>query len=158
MMILLLVACGNAVDSEQIAETPVSARTITLTTTFGATDHADLVLTTGELVAEGDVRLNQTRILSLTTLLPDGVCEKGTYETIEEIPTDLESCPGSAANDWGPILYLGGASIHDESASTVGGLSALVRDDTTVYRLRMISDSYSSDTVSTATFSYIPVP
>ena len=58
------------------------------------------------------------------------------------------------------FAYLSATSLHTTEESYVIGLGLLLwnREHTTLYRLRVVGDSYDAQGMSTATFDYEPVP
>lgn len=156
--ILLLACVVEKGDSlvEDSARSEATPRTITLLIPEVGGVSEGLELATGEQVdGSGDLRLNQGYVLSLSSPLEDGICGKGEYASLGEIPVDTENCLPDGG--WSTIFYLGGAMIHTEAESTVTGQGMLVWDATRMYRLRMLSDSYSPETGTTATFEYVVV-
>ena len=134
-------------------------RRVTLSHRLGEPSES-LRLADGTIVpAPADLDFNQGKVLSLRTPAGDGICEKGVFASLAAVPVDGGTCPASKTKGWTPLLYLSAASIHRPEESQVGGASMLVRDagGGTLYRARMISDSYEVG-LATATLEYEPVP
>jgi hypothetical protein len=115
----------------------------------------------GVVVREvGDFYLVQTMVLSLGSPTEASVCEKGRYDVLTEVPTDVATCPASLSGGWGMRIYLSGSAVHTVEESYVIGLSALVRDAShqALYRLRILGDAYDDEGLSTALFEYEPIP
>ena len=151
----------SAEDSPTDSENSEWPRQVRLQTPGVAEDSAFVVLATGEQVAEsGDLNLYQGRVLSLSSPVDASVCAKGVYDSLGDIPTDPEVCPGDVEGAWRRFAYLDSARIHTEAESYTIGLGLLVRDvgHTSVYRLRILGDSYSAEGISTVFFEYAPVP
>lgn len=138
-------------------------RRVTLETPGLVEPSPAIRLADGSLDAEaGDLRLHQTMILSLRSPTAETVCNKGTFASLADIPTSEDGCPGDPLSPvWHDFADLGGATIHTPEESSSIGLGLLIRDAglTTLYRVRILGDSYSAETgVSTVTFDYEPVP
>ncbi|MFO0762886.1 MAG: hypothetical protein U0359_41000 [Byssovorax sp.] len=161
-----LAACGNVEVVPAPGTTAPEAmwpKRATLTASFSDGDGskpsvklADGVTIDGEA---GDLTLHQSKVLSLGAATPASICEKGTFDALDDIPADEGSCPGSPTGSWTQIVYLSATSLHTTEESMIEGLGILVRDADhgELYRLRLVSDSYG-DGASTATFDYAPVP
>jgi len=110
---------------------------------------------------DGDLRLHQTMVLTLRSPTAESVCTKGTFANLTDIPTTVDDCPGTPSTPvWHDFAYLSAATIHTTEESSSIGLGLLVRDaeHSTLYRMRILGDSYSADTGrSTVTFDYEPV-
>ena len=155
MLPLFLGGCGAETSSE-----PAWPKRVTITTQ-GAMGGDGVRLADGAIVAGGgDLRLYQAMVLSLRTPAADSLCEKGTFASLEEIPTAIDACPEAYGGAWGQHAYLSASTTHTSEESYVIGLGLLVRDEdhTVVYRLRIVGDSYDIQGRSTATFDYEPVP
>ncbi len=123
-------------------------------------ENPGIRLADGSPVIDGpDLDFYQSRVLSLSS--PDGerICDKGSFDTLSEIPTNTNDCPGSSSAAWSSRIYLSASTTHSEDESTSIGQGLLVwdRSETTLYRLRITGDSYNAQGVSTATFDYEPV-
>jgi len=135
-------------------------RRVTLVTNHSEEGTPALKLAEGTLLAEGgDIHLALAYVLSLRGS-PDSVCEKGTFDALGDVPTDLDTCPAASSGTWGPSAYLDASWLHTQEESNVIGLGLLVWDEahTTVYRLRVLGDSYDEQGQATVTFDYEPVP
>ncbi|KYF81686.1 hypothetical protein BE17_52200 [Sorangium cellulosum] len=111
-------------------------------------------LADGTVSDAGDVGVQSSRVIALRSPAADSICEMGLpYAALTEIPTDVAGC------SWVPVAYLSGTSIHESGESYRIGLGLLVWDAerATLYRLRVLGDSYDVTTGSTATFEYEPV-
>ncbi len=112
---------------------------------------------------EADIALTQAMVLSLYTQNLSATCLKGVFASLEDIPTSLDVCPnepiGPADGDWQGRIYLSASSIHEVGESQSIGLGALLwdRPATTLYRMRLLGDSYDEEGLSTAVLEYEPV-
>ncbi len=134
---------------------------VTLVREAIATQSDDVQLADGAILAgDGDLNLDQAMVLSLSSPTPESLCEKGKFPTLADIPTGVDTCPGSSLGSWQKRVYLSAASLHTSEELYVIGLGLLVRnkEHTALYRLRVVGDSYDAQGVSTATFEYEPVP
>lgn len=134
----------SVIDTAQ--ETTEWPRRVTLITPEVAVPSDGLDLATGASVeGDGDLRLYQGRVISLLSPGEKSICVVGTFERLEDVPTD--ECP--ADSTWAPLVSLGGASFHTEEESYSIGISALVWDATqsTLYRLRVEGDSYTQNSL-----------
>jgi hypothetical protein len=113
-----------------------------------------LRLVDAQVVSEGDLVLNQSRLISLAAKA-ESFCEKGTFEILADVPTD-DACVGGV---WISRLPLTPTFTHGNEESSYIGLGALVKDatQTTTYRLRVLGDSYGGGD-ATVTFEYEPLP
>ena len=131
-----------------------------LTFSHNLSENPGIRLADGAAVIDGpDLDFYQSRVLSIST--PNGarICAKGTFDSLREIPTNTDDCPGSSEATWSSRTYLSASTTHTSDESTSAGQGLLVWDksETTLYRLRIIGDSYDAQGVSTATFDYEPV-
>jgi hypothetical protein len=108
-------------------------------------------------MGQGDFNLAVTMVLSLRSPTPESFCEKGKVSSLADVPTELGAC--SPGVQWTPGLMLSGSSVHKSEESYMIGLGALVRDAShqSLYRLRILGDSYNEQGLATATFEYEPV-
>lgn len=136
-------------------------RRVTLETPGLVEPSPAIRLADGLLDDDGDLRLYQTMVLTLRSPTAETVCTKGTFASLADIPTSVDDCPGDPLSPvWHDYASLDAATIHTEAESNAIGLGLLVRDAelTTLYRLRILGDSYSAATGrSTVTFDYEPV-
>lgn len=131
-----------------------SPRRITLARTFGG-PGAGLRLADGTLVSEGgDVQLFETMVVSLRTPSPESMCPKGTFASLDAVPTGAAECPHGGG--WNIAWTLGGSTLGIDQWI---GAAALVRDasHSTTYRLRVVGDSLDGSGVK-LTFDYAPIP
>ncbi|WP_437634047.1 hypothetical protein [Sorangium sp. So ce854] len=111
-------------------------------------------LSDGTVSDAGDLGVQSSRVISLQSATTDSICEVGTsFAALADIPADVAGC------SWVPIAYLSATSIHESEESYRIGLGLLVWDAerATLYRLRVLGDSYDVTGGSTATFEYEPV-
>lgn len=131
-----------------------SPRRVTLARALGGAG-AGLRLADGALVTEGgDVQLFETMVVSLRSPSPESLCPKGTFASLDAIPTGGAECLHSAP--WSIAWVLGGSSLGTDQWS---GSSTLVRDAShaTTYRLRVVGDSLDASGVA-LTLDYAPIP
>lgn len=131
-----------------------------LTFSHNLSENPGIRLADGSAVVDGpDLDFYQSRVLSISTPNGERICAKGTFDTLGEIPTNTDDCPGSSQGAWSSRTYLSASTTHSTYESTSAGQGLLVwdRSETTLYRLRIIGDSYDEQGISTATFDYEPV-
>jgi hypothetical protein len=99
-----------------------------------------------------DLWMDQSKVASLGHATPESFCEKGTFDTLAEVPID-DAC---ASDTWTSRLHLSAATVHTNEDSYYIGLSALVKDasHTETYRLRILGDEYDAEGDSSVTFEY----
>jgi hypothetical protein len=158
-----LPACGSVSDA---TDDPVDAdanmawpKRGVVTFSHNLRANPGIRLTNGTFDSESDLDLYQSQILSIGTTGRELVCAKGTYASLSEIPTTTSECPGALSETWSSRAQLSAATIHKTSEAVSAGLGFLVWDrfETTLYRLRIVGDSYDVEGVSTATFDYEPI-
>jgi hypothetical protein len=153
---VMLMGCGDAAARADVdADTEMWPRRVTLTTLEVGMGET-IRLSDGVITDDGDLRVQQAMVISLGSAAAESFCEKGTsFTSLDAIPTDVASC-----TDWQGVAYLSGASIHESDESNSIGLGLLVWDaqHESLYRLRVLGDSYEVPFVATATFEYEPVP
>ncbi|WP_437779297.1 hypothetical protein [Sorangium sp. So ce1097] len=111
-------------------------------------------LSDGTVSDAGDLGVQLSRLVALRSAAADSICEMGmSYAALADIPIDVAGC------SWSPVAYLSATSIHESDESYRIGLGLLVWDAerATLYRLRVLGDSYDVTGASTATFEYEPV-
>lgn len=164
-LVLLLLLGSGCASSDVImdAGTPSSdgpakqvnsPHRVTLARAFGG-PGAGLRLADGTLVSEGgDVQLFETMVVSLRTPSPESFCSKGTFASLDAVPTGGAECLHGAG--WNIAWVLGGSTLGTDQWS---GSSTLVRDasHSTTYRLRVVGDSLDASGVE-LTFDYAPIP
>lgn len=155
--LLLLAGCDGGTAPPQ----PTWPKRVTLVTDGAGTDSDGVELAGGTIVpGEGDLSLYQAMVLSIGSPAAESICEKGTFEALDDVPVDVDTCPAALTGTWEARAYLTAATVHPSEESTVIGLGLLVWDvdRAELYRLRIIGDSYDAQGTSTATFDYEPVP
>tara|TARA_R110002096_G_scaffold16898_9_gene57953 strand:+ start:76057 stop:76623 length:567 start_codon:yes stop_codon:yes gene_type:complete len=105
---------------------------------------------------DADIFMNQAQVLSLGMFSGNSLCEKGIFESIEDIPLNLDDCPASGSGEWTPRVYLSASTIHATPESERIGLGILAwnADRTALYKLLVVGDSYNTQGVSTVSFDY----
>ncbi len=100
------------------------------------------------------MQLFETMVVSLRTPSPASLCPKGTFASLDAVPTGGAECLNGAA--WSIAWVLGGSTLGADQWS---GSSTLVRDasHSTTYRLRVVGDSLAASGVA-LTFDYAPIP
>ena len=103
-----------------------------------------------------DIFMNQAQVLSLGVFSGNSLCEKGIFDSIEDIPVSLDDCPASGSGAWTPRVYLSASTNHATAESERIGLGILAwnADRTALYKLLIVGDSYNAQGVSTVTFDY----
>ncbi len=147
-------ACGTGAETEW-------TRQVELTFSHSDKSRSSLRLDDGLIgEAQGDLELNQSRSLLLSSLSTKTLCVKGTFAFLDEIPLTTDTCPADLSGTWATHAFLTTAFQHTTQQSQVAGLGLLVqppRQDT-VYRLRVIGDAYDIESGrSSVTFEYAPV-
>jgi hypothetical protein len=117
--------------------------------------------------ADGDLALFLGVQLSLRSVVDDAddiFCEQGSFDSLEEVPSVADVCPGSTNGARSSRLFLSAAIEHSNAGPEIVGLSTLVRDSEgeSTYRLRVRDDSVALNADgslgnATATFEYEPV-
>ncbi len=112
------------------------------------------------VAGDGDVSLFAGKVLSIVSPTPESVCAKGTFPTLDDVPTAIDTCSGSLSKTWEHYAYLDAAWTHTTEESNAVGLGLLLRDKDhkVLYRARVVGDSYDPEGGSTATLDYEPVP
>lgn len=140
---------------------PMWPKRITLLSSFAADQSDGVQLSDGvTVVGEGDLSLTTSKVLSVRSPTPDSVCEKGKFEALGDVPTEIDSCPGALSGTWEKFAYLSATTLHTTEESYVIGLGLLLRskEHTALYRARVVGDSYDAQGMATATIDYEPVP
>jgi hypothetical protein len=153
----LLIAIGTAACNA----TPAPDAPITLESR--AVGHGEsLRLADQRVLPDGspaDLTLYQAMMLSLRSPQARSICTKGTFAALADIPTDLGSCPADLGGEWTQHAYLSGSYQHTAAQSTITGLGLLVRDQAqTLFRVRVLGDSYSADGVARVVLEAERVP
>ena len=167
-LLLVLVSAGSCsssnaeADASEIGEWPKESQ---LTHSRGNLEEAGLRFADGALIdtesnpEEADIIVGQGQVIALIGSGAETVCPKGVFDRLALIPVGQDDCgaPGQTLG-WGTGISLSGASEHTEEESYSAGQSALFwdRERTTLYRLRVLGDSYTNSITSTARFEYEP--
>ncbi|XXX79855.1 hypothetical protein WMF30_13880 [Sorangium sp. So ce134] len=146
---------GGGAGSTAPSDAGTWPRTVTLTAKeIGTGDYVRL--SDGTVSDAGDLGIQSAMVISLRSAAPESICERGTsFAALADVPTDVAGC-----SSWAPIAYLSGTTIHESDESYRIGVGLLVWDaeHVTLYRLRVLGDSYDVTAGSTATFEYEPAP
>jgi hypothetical protein len=163
-MCATLSACGASTDTAppspsattdagrpDAADASTWPRTVTLTL-----DGSGLDLATGALSRTGDLSLNTSRVIDLTTRDGvEGLCPVGTHPSLEAIPTATDACR-TYQNAW--VSRVGVLQYSASATDSAVGTSILARDAARViYRLRIVRD-VSSYARTAITVEYAPIP
>lgn len=105
---------------------------------------------------DADLFMNQARVISLASKGAESLCEKGVFDSIDDIPTTVDECPANTSGAWNARIYLSASTNHTTSESNrIGvGLLAWNTNHTALYKLLVVGDSYDFEGVSTVTFDY----
>ena len=157
---LLLAGCGDVAYEPTEAAAPSWPKRVTITTTLSTGEARGVRLFDGALIENGgDLTLVQAMVLSLRSPSMESICEKGTFDALQDVPVEETSCPAAPSLAWQDFSYLSAASLHTTEESYAAGAGLLVRNEehSALYRLLVVGDSYDMEGVSTATFDYEPI-
>ncbi len=161
----LLSGCGSTVldNAEVQTETQTDEswpKTALLRTSFENDTMSDVHLGDGSLLSEGgDLELRRGKVLSLSAANDNGMCEKGIYDSLAEVPTHVYECPRHFYSAWSGAAYLNAQTPTTANEPfTIGlGLLAWDQNETRLYRVFVANGAYGEDGIATATIEYEPV-
>jgi hypothetical protein len=172
----LLAACGSVdVDTDGASAGSSTGATSTSTGPMSLTWPKRIVLKTKEIgtpsdgvlfadgttvMGDGDLTLYSSKMLSISSPTAESVCEKGKFDALGDVPTDVGGCPAALSGTWEKFAYLSATTTHTTEESYVIGLGLLLwnADHTVMYRARVVGDSYDTAGQATATLDYEPAP
>lgn len=158
VLAVLLVSCSTSTTSTDAAtpDAPGAVRRVTITNDVFNDPGPGVRLSDGAILpaGSGDLWLAQRSTVSIFAAAPMGVCDLGTFASLDLVPTDASACPGAPGDS---VILSGNADGTDQWV----GRAWLVFPTTTAsrpsYRARVVSDSDVNPSI-TMTFEYEALP